>query len=326
MTMTCRVYQDGRLEDKHLDPAEISDVLARPGALVWLDVEGPTEEAVATLGKEFGFHELALEDSVHPHQRPKIEQYGSYFFLVAYGVTLTDGELTKHEMSVFVGHNYLVTVRKEPVFDLASVIQRWDAHSELAKEGGGYLLYILLDEIVDGYFDALDQIEEETEGLEDRIFGEEGSPSARTETQNRIFSLKKELLYFRRAVVPLRDVLDVMQRRLVDVVTEPLEPYYRDVYDHVLRAADFVDGIRDILSSALEAYLAVVSNRLNVVMKHLTAYAAIILVPTLVAGIYGMNFHNIPELSWRYGYAYALGVMFASSAMLYWFFKRRDWL
>ena len=324
--MTCRLYQNGRLEDERLDPARISDALADPGALVWLDIEGPTGETVTMLGEEFGFHELALEDSIHPHQRPKIEQYGSYFFLVAYGVTLADGALIKHEMSVFVGRNYLVTVRKDPVFDLASVIERWDAHSELAKEGGGYLLYILLDEIVDGYFDALDGIEEETEDLEDRIFGEEGSPSARTETQNRIFSLKKELLHFRRAVIPLRDVLDVMQRRLVEVVTEPLEPYYRDVYDHVLRAADFVDGIRDILSSALDAYLAVVSNRLNVVMKHLTAYAAIILVPTLIAGIYGMNFHNIPELSWRYGYAYALGLMFGAGAMLYWYFKRRDWL
>jgi magnesium transporter len=326
MTLTCRLYRHGRLEDEHLEATRIDEVLREPATMVWLDVQDPTQETMDMLGEEFGFHELALEDALHPHQRPKIEQYGSYFFLVAYGVTLQGTDLTEHELAAFVGRNYLVTVRKDPVFDLASVVERWDTHSDLAKEGGGYLLYILLDEIVDGYFDCLDILEEQTEDMEDRIFGTVERPAGDPQAQTAIFQLKKQLLRFRRAVVPLRDVLDVMQRRLVDVVTEPLEPYYRDVYDHVLRAADFLDGIRDILSSALDAHLAVVSNRLNVIMKHLTSYAAIILVPTLIAGIYGMNFHTIPELTWRYGYAYALALMFGSSAMLYVVFRRRDWL
>jgi magnesium transporter len=322
MTLTCRLYRDGRLEDEHLDTGRIDEALAEPGVMVWVDLEGPTPETIEMLGREFGFHELALEDSIHRHQRPKIEQYGSYFFLVAYGMTLQGSELVEHEMSVFVGRNYLVTVRKEPVFDLSSVIERWGAHSELAREGGGYLLYILLDEIVDGYFDALDAFEDRTEEAEERVLSDTAGPQAQTE----IFGLKKELLRFRRTAAPLREVLDVMQRRLIDVVTPPLEPYYRDVYDHVLRATDFIDSIRDILSTALDAHLAVVSNRLNEVMKRLTSWAAIILVPTLIAGIYGMNFLHMPELRWRYGYAFALGTMLVATLWLYRALKKRDWL
>jgi magnesium transporter len=324
MTLTCRVYRSGRLEEQHADTRRIDEYLSEPDVMVWLDVEGPTPEAMTTLAGEFGFHELAVEDSLQPHQRPKIEQYPHYFFLVAYGATLPNGRnVILHEVDVFVAHNYLVTVRKDPVLEITSVAERWEAHPELAKEGGGYLLYLLLDEIVDGYFGVLDALEDRTDEMEELVFG---PGSSDTDTQQAIFALKKEMLKFRRTVVPLRDVLDVMQRRIVDVVSAPLEPYYRDVYDHVLRAADFIDGLRDILSSALDAQLSVVSNRLNVIIKHLTSYAAIILVPTLIAGIYGMNFRHLPELTWRYGYAYALAVMAGSSVVLYWFFKRRDWL
>ena len=274
------------------------------------------------LGEEFGFHELALEDCLQPHQRPKIEQYEGYFFLVVYAVSLTAGRLREHEMATFVGRNYLVTVRKEPVFDFGDVVERWESHHELTKEGGGYLLYILLDEAVDGYFDALDAYEDRIEDIEELVFGER----ATTEAQQGIFGLKRELLQFRRLISPLRDVLDVMQRRTVDVVTETLEPYYRDVYDHTLRATDFLDNLRDILSSALDAHLAVVSNRLNEIMKSLTSWAALILIPTLIAGVYGMNFLHMPELRWHYGYAYALGLMAGSMLLLYRMFKKRDWL
>jgi magnesium transporter len=181
---------------------------------------------------------------------------------------------------------------------------------------------VLLDEIVDGYFTALDRYEDRTEEVEDAVFGEGG----RTEVQSEIFELKKDLMWFRRTVSPLREILDVLQRRMVEVVTPALEPYYRDVYDHVLRATDFVDSLRDILSSALEASLAVISNRLNEVMKSLTSWGAIILVPTLIAGIYGMNFHQMPELKWYFGYPFALALMFLSGLLLHRAFKRRGWL
>jgi magnesium transporter len=322
MGIACRLYSQGRLEEAEFDPARIDQALKDPGSTVWLDIEDPTEEKLALLAEDFGFHELAIEDSVHPHQRPKIEQYGSYFFLVAYAVTIEGEGLVEHELAAFVGKNYLVTVRKSPPYDLEPVAKRWEAHSELASEGGGYLLYVLLDDIVDGYFTALDYYEDRTEDIEDQVFGE----GAHGQAQSEIFGLKKDLVRFRRTVMPLREVLDVMQRRTVDVVTPNLVPYYRDVYDHVLRATDFVDSLRDILSSALEASLAVISNRLNEVMKSLTSWAAIILVPTLIAGIYGMNFRHMPELEWYYGYPFALGLMALSALLLYRVFRKRGWL
>ncbi|HEX9235859.1 MAG TPA: magnesium/cobalt transporter CorA [Actinomycetota bacterium] len=322
MTVTTRLYWEGRLEERDFDPERVAQELRRTDALLWVDIDDPSEANIAMLGKEFGFHELALEDCLHPHQRPKIEQYGSYFFLIAYATNVEGPDVISHEVAIFVGRNYLVTVRKPPQFDLADVLKRWDAHSDLADEGGGYLLYVLLDEVVDGYFDTLDAYEDSTEAIEERVF----AGLVESDTQSQIFLLRKELVELRRIVSPMREVLDVMQRRTIDVVTAGLEPYYRDVYDHVLRATDFLDSLRDILASALEANLSVVSNRLNEVMKQLTSWAAIILIPTLVAGIYGMNFVNMPELRWRYGYAYALALMFGSAYLLYRMFKRRNWL
>ncbi|MBA3728563.1 MAG: magnesium/cobalt transporter CorA [Actinobacteria bacterium] len=322
MAITCRLYREGQLKETGFDPDLVSEFLKEPESLVWVDVESPSPQDIAMLGEEFGFHELALEDCLHPHQRPKIESYGSYFFLVAYGVTLRDGELVGHEVGAFVGKGYLVTVRKAPAIDLRPVVERWDIHEHLLKEGGGYLLYILLDEIVDGYFSTLDYLEDLSEEVEEHVLDSDGDPMA----QNQIFRLKKQVLLFRRWVSPLRDVLDVMQRKVVQVVTPELEPYYRDVYDHVLRVTDFVDTLREILSTALDAHLTVVSNRLNEVMKRLTSWAAIILVPTLIAGIYGMNFVHMPELDWLFGYPFALGLMALSAGALYVTFKKRDWL
>jgi magnesium transporter len=322
VAITTRLYCEGRLDQTGFDPDLIDRHLAHPTSMVWLDVEDPTPEDMDLLRREFGFHELALEDSLHPHQRAKIEQYDAYFFVIAYGISISEGDLAEHEMAIFVGRNYLVTVRKPPAYDLTGVMARWDVESKLAAEGGGYLLYILLDEIVDHYFEAIDVYADRSEEIEDLVFGSTGD----TSTQNEIFRLKKDLLKFRREMAPLRDVLDVLQRRTVDVVTIALEPYYRDVYDHVLRATDYVDNIRDLLSSALEANLSVISNRLNEVMKQLTSWAAIILVPTLIAGIYGMNFIHMPELRWRYGYPYALSLMAVSGFLLYRMFKKRDWL
>jgi magnesium transporter len=322
MSIVCRLYSEGRLEEKEFDPSRIDEALKKPGSTVWLDIEDPTEEKLAMLAEEFGFHELAIEDSLHPHERAKVDQYGKYFFLVAYGITVEGDGLVEHEVAAFVGHNYLVTVRKSPALDLDPVVKRWEAHQELAAEGGGYLLYTLLDEIVDGYFEVLDHYEDRSEEIEDQVFG----GTVHGEAQSEIFSLKKDLIKFRRAISPLREVLDVMQRRSVDVVTANLEPYYRDVYDHVLRAMDFVDGLRDVLSSALEASLAVISNRLNEVARSVTSWGAIILVPTLIAGIYGMNFQHMPEINWLLGYPFALGLMLLSAATLYRAFKKRGWL
>lgn len=322
MSISTRLYSEGKLEAEQFDPDRIDEELKGPNALVWVDLAEPSDQEIDMLGREFGFHELALEDCKQPHQRPKIEQYDEYFFLVAYGFSMAGTDLVEHELAMFVGHNYLVTIRKSPAYDISGCAARWDAHPDLAKEGGGYLLYILLDEVVDGYFAAMDSFEDRAEDVEDGVFAAQMQDTI----HNEIFRLKKELLRFRREIAPLRDVLDVMQRRTVDVVTVPLEPYYRDVYDHVLRVTDYVDSIRDILSSALEASLAVASNRVNEVMKSLTSWGAIILVPTLIAGIYGMNFRHMPELGWLFGYPFALALMAISGFVLHRMFKRRDWL
>ncbi|MCA1832839.1 MAG: magnesium/cobalt transporter CorA, partial [Actinobacteria bacterium] len=304
------------------DPAMVSEVRHEEGVLLWLDVENPGEPELRVLQEELGLHDLAIEDCLHPHQRPKIEQYTDHFFIVLYGMTAGDEGLVEHETAIFVGSNYLVTIRKPPSLDLGAIIQRWDAHPDLAVHGGGYLLYILLDEVVDAYFVVLDSYEDRTEDLEQAVFESQQQAGV----AEKIFALKKDLVRFRRWVAPLRDVLDVLQRRTIDIVKVPLEPYYRDVYDHVLRVTDFIDSVRDILATALEAHLSIVSNRLNVVMKQLTSWGAILLVPTLIAGIYGMNFLHMPELRWRFGYAFALGTMVVASTILYRVFKRRDWL
>ena len=320
--MTARLYRHGKLEDPDLDVAKVNHVLDDPAVVVWVDVEQPDQPAMNVLQEEFGFHELALEDCLHPHQRPKIEQYDKYFFLVAYGASRQDELIHQHEMAMFVAPQYLVTVRKDPPFDLSALDERLEAHPELADEGAGHLLYVLLDHIVDGYFDAADTLEDRSQEVEDQVLDAAGAGKA----QSTIFLLRKDLVHFRRAVAPLRDVLNVLQHQRVQVVTARLEPYYRDVYDHVLRVTDFLDSIRELLSSALDAHLSVVSNRLNEVMKKLTAWASIILVPTLIAGVYGMNFSHMPELDWLFGYPFAVGLMAASALLLFRSFKRRGWL
>jgi magnesium transporter len=329
VTVSCRVYREGHLEAADVDLARVPGVLREPRTMVWVDVPHPTPTSMAVIQRAFGFHELAIEDCLGPHQRPKIEQYEDYFFLVAYQLTVdADAGLQGHELAAFVSHRYLVTVRKDPELDLTETAKRWEAHPERLCEGGGYPLYVLLDQIVDGYFVALDDLEDRGEQIEELVLGGDGAEAraGATDSRMQIFQLRRELFRARRAAAPLRDVLDALQRRTLPVVSQELEPYYRDVYDHVLRATDFIDNLRDILSSAFDAHLSAVSNRLNEVMKVLTSWAGIILVPTLIAGIYGMNFVHMPELTWRYGYAYALAVMFGAGFLLWRMFHKRGWL
>ena len=319
--VTCRLYRSGTLAEDGFDPARVSDLLEEPDALVWLDLADPTEEELALIQDEFSLHPLAVEDARHRGQRPKVEVYEKYFFLVTHAVGFEDGELRDREVHAFVGPNYLVTLRYAPAFDLQPVLRRWERQQDLTKEGGGFLLYALLDEVVDGYFDVVERFEDETEGVEEQVFADE----VPEDIQERIFLLKKQVLQFRRLVMPLREVLDLVQEE-PRVVTATLAAYYRDVADHVIRTLEFIDNVRELLTSALEAHLSQASTRLNVVMKQLTAWASIILVPTLIAGIYGMNFRHMPELNWLLGYPFALGLMAVSAFTLFTAFRRRGWL
>ncbi len=320
--LTVRLYRGGKIEEEGFDPARISDLLHERGTLVWLDLEDPTDAELGLIQEEFSLHALAIEDAQHRDQRPKLEDYGGYYFVVFYGLELAGDALRTNEIHAFVGPGYLITLRYEPPFDLSPVLKRWERQIELTREGGGYLIYALLDEVVDGYFQVVDGLEDASEEIEKGVFGLVES----SELQERIFRLKKQLLEMRRVVAPLREVLAVLQEDET-IVTGPLEAYYRDVADHVIRVATFVDNIRELATTALEAHLSQVSNRLNVVMRQVTSWAAIILVPTLIAGFYGMNFRFLPwPLASRAGPAIALAIMLLSGGALYLVFKRLEWL
>jgi magnesium transporter len=321
--ITCREVKDGSVGgESPFDPGAIATAL-KTGCHVWLDVTNPAPDELNELQRTFDLHELAIEDTLLWGQRSKLELYEHYVFVVLHGLWLgPDDRLVDSEIHLFASpKGYVITVRREPAFDLKPVARRMPGHREAAAEGIAYLLYVILDEIVDGYLTVVDRFEDLTDNIEDRVFEEDGQGGV----QEDIFRLKREVVRFRRLAMPVREVVDLLYESST-VVTPPLRPYYRDVLDHVIRASELIDNIRDLLTSALESQLARVSNRLNEVMKQLTAWAGIILVPTLIAGIYGMNFVHMPELSWTLGYPLALGFMAATAGALYLMFKRRGWL
>jgi magnesium transporter len=322
MAVACHLYRNGTLTEEAFDPDLISDALGEEGTLVWLDLEEPSPAEIEMLRREFAFHPLEIEDTLHRRQRSKVDAYEDHFFLVLHALRDEGGDdLVDSEIHVFVGRGYLVTVRFAPLFDLGVVQRRW-VKQDLFGEGGGGLLYALLDEVVDGYFDVVDRLEDASEDIESAVFADRPVP----DLQEHIFRLKKKVLQFRRQVMPLREVLDLLGEE-VGVVTDRLRPYYRDVADHVLRVLEFIDNVRDLLTTALEAHLSQVSNRLNQVMKQVTSWAAIILVPTLIAGVYGMNFiRPFPDFDHPAGFWIAVGLMVISGGMLYGVFRRRGWI
>jgi magnesium transporter len=322
-----RVYPDdgGGVQEARL--ADVRDLLGREDAFVWLDAVDPSEEELATVGAAFDLHALTLEDVRHRRQRPRVELFDRYAFVAIRPLSLGgDDELDEHEVHAVVGRRSLVTLRYGPLPAPVDVARRrWEGQRDtLASAGGGFAVYLLLDEIVDGYLSIIEELEDRTDAVEDDVFaadpGENGG-----ELQERIFRLKREVVRVRRVVAPLRQGLDFLQEdpRLVGQV---LQPYYRDLTEHVIRVSELADNIRDLLTSLLEVRVAQVANRLNEIMKKLSAWAGIILVPTLIAGIYGMNFRHMPELGMRVGYPGALALMGVSALVLYVGFKRRGWL
>jgi magnesium transporter len=321
--ITVNVHGEGKQLENDIPLADISTILGRDDHLLWLDVVDPTPDDMRLLAEEFAFHPLALEDVRVRHQRPKIELYDGFIFIVFYAMeSRADQPLVLIELSLFVGKNYVVTVHQETLPLLAEVRDRWQQNiAEIGSRGVALLLYSILDAIVDGYFPCVDDISDQIENLEAGIF-----EHFDTATQQAIFRLKKELLAIRRVVAPERDVLNVLLRRESPILDPGTLVYFQDVYDHVLRVTDAVDTYRDLMSSALDSYLSVTSNRLNQVMKTLTASSIILMSMTLVASIYGMNFIHMPELHWRFGYAYALGLMVVIGVSLGTLFRRIDWL
>jgi len=316
------VFREGQ-ELTDVPVADLSEVRGEPDLLVWADVISGTPEEVAEMGHEFDIHPVALEDCHHQRkQRPKVEEYPGHVLLVAYAAKPgADGQQVElHELDLVAGPNFLVTFHAGRPIDAESVANRVKAHPELAKEGSGFLLYVVLDELVDSFFPTLDGIGGRVEDLEEAVF------AGRSEVQNQIFALRKDLIAVRRVAGPMRDAMIVLLRRDLGLFSREAQRYLQDIYDHLIRVVESVEDYQDLAAGALEANLTVASNRVNTVARNLTAYAAIFAVITMISGIYGMNFEHMPELGWQFGYAWALGLMAVGSGGLWLYFKRKHWL
>ncbi len=326
-----RAFRDGTPVADELTLGDAERLIGEERCFVWIDVTDPQADEVDALGAIFSLHPLTIEDAHHRHQRPKVELFEGYAFVVVHPLAMRDGpdggELMDQELHAFVGPRYIATIRygAEP-FSLKSVEHRWLGQPEmLAGEGGGFATYVLVDEVVDGYLSIIEAFEDRADDLEDDIFEEPVTEDEGSELQERIFRLKREVVRLRRFAAPLRQSLDMIQEE-PKIAGSKLQPYYRDVSEHVLRVTELADNIRDLLTSLLEVRVSQVANRMNDIMKKLSAWAGIILVPTLIAGIYGMNFSNMPELGWSVGYPAALATMLLAGGVLYVVFKRKGWL
>ncbi|MBA2561261.1 MAG: magnesium transporter CorA family protein [Propionibacteriales bacterium] len=319
-----RVYRNGALEMENCPISQVSDYLQEPDTVVWVDLCAPSPADVRLVGDELGLHHLAVEDAIEAHQRPKLDRYDDHQFLSMYAVGLdpASGELRLNELAVFITSTALVTVRKDDSFDIPDVNDRWDENADLARHGVGFLLYGLVDLVVDGHFDAVQVLDDEIEQLEDLLF-DDGSRNA--DVQRRSFSLRKSLVVLRRVVLPMREVVNTLMRRDLDVVAEPMRPYFEDVYDHVVRATEWTESLRDLVTTILETNLTIQGNRLNVITKQVTSWAAIIAVPTAITGFYGQNL-PYPGFAARSGFIWSCLLIVLLSGTLYLTFRRKGWL
>ncbi|HLG77375.1 MAG TPA: magnesium/cobalt transporter CorA [Ktedonobacteraceae bacterium] len=306
---------------------QIAELIDDPGHILWLDMQRPTEQGLATIARAFRLHPLAIEDASHEHQRPKVEEYENFFFLVFHTVHLdtVEDELNTREIDIFVGKNYLITVHDGPIQELSEAERRWKRNNMQAERGIGLVLYSLLDTLVDQYFPVVDTLVDQAEALEARLFAGTATARERQLTLD-LLALKKQFLSFRRIATPERDVLNVLTNRDNPLFTEEVTVYFRDVYDHITRLTDTLDQYRDQLITIMNANVAIVSNELNKVMRTLTAASIILMFDALVVGIYGMNFVNMPELHWQYGYYMVLAFMATVSVGLFFVFKRVRWI
>jgi magnesium transporter len=320
-----RLYRSGNLVLEDFPVEDISEYVSDPSAVVWLDLCAPGPADLAMISEEFGLHTLAVEDARNNHQRPKLDQYRTHSFLSAYAVSTEpdSGVLGTSEVSAFITENALITVRKDSDFDIAQVVDRWDDTPDLIKHGVGFLVYGLLDVIVDSHFTAVQDLDDRIEEVEDMLF-EDGSQQIES-VQRRSFALRKSLVRLRRAVLPMREVVNTLFRRDLHIVNEPLMPYYQDVYDHVLRATEWTESLRDMVTSIMETNLTVQGNRMNLIMKKVTSWASVIAVPTAITGFYGQNV-PYPGFGAEWGFFVSTGATVVLSAVLYVSFKRKDWI
>lgn len=317
------------------DPHEIKQCLDAGDQLIWLDLTAPTEDELKLIAEEFTLHPLAIEDAGRGNQRPKIDDYENFYFMVIFalenvmeerdGTQVATGRFRIQEVDLFIGERFLITVHRAPLPLVDEARERWRKNSQAISEGIGVLVYTLLDGIVDAYFPVLDSIIERVEELEEVLFTGVVH-QGRTYDMRSLFQIKRDLLNLRRVIAPERDALLVLARQEIHLFDRKIAVYFQDVYDHVVRVTDSIDIYQDLLTNALESYLSLVNNNLNQVMKTLTSLTVMLVVPTLIAGIYGMNFDNMPELHWEFGYPFALLLMATSAGSLFVYFRRKRWL
>ena len=321
MLVSCAVYQNGK-KIAEIKPDDISEYVRRPECFVWVALKDPGPGELAAMQHEFGLHELAVEDARHGHQRPKVEEYDDSLFVVLQMVEMVEGELRVGEVDIFAGPNYILSVRSKAEKGFRDVRARCEREPELLKNGSGFVLYALMDAVVDRYFPVIDALETELEHLEERMFAG-GSVRANIEE---MYALRQKLMVLKHAVGPLHDGVGKLYGGRVPGICIGSQEYYRDVYDHLSRVNQSIDALREMVTTALSVNLSLITLQENETTKRLAACAALVAVPTLIAGVYGMNFEHMPELEWQFGYPLAIGIMLAIDAYLFYRFRKSGWL
>jgi magnesium transporter len=321
MIVNCVAYQDGK-KIGDISTEQISDYVGHPECFVWVALKDPEPHELDKMQEEFGLHELAVEDALKGHQRPKLEEYGNSLFAVLHNIELRDGSLHVTEVDLFVGANYVLSVRRRTEQGFSAVRARTEREPDLLKHGSGFVFYALIDAVVDRYFPVVDALEVELEAIESRIFSG-SSPRANLEA---LYELKQKLMTLKHAVDPLTEAVGKLYGGRVPQVCHGTQEYFRDVYDHLLRVSQMIESLRDMVTTAMSVNLAMITLAENEVTKRLAGYAALVAVPTMIAGIYGMNFKNMPELEWVWGYPTALAIMVTLDIFLFRHFRRAGWL
>jgi magnesium transporter len=321
--VNCAAYLEGR-RVSNVDIHNIHEVLEHPEQFLWLGLHEPGEEMLEKFQKEFSLHDLAIEDAHNAHQRPKLERYGDTLFIVLR--TAQKNELHNRidfgETHFFVGTHFLVTIRHGSSISYKEVRKRCESTPHLLRKGQGFALYAIMDSIVDQYFPVVEAMEEELQDIEDKIFKEKPT----RQTTEHIYQLKRQLLDVKRAVSPLVDISNRLTRFDTSLISEETQPYFRDIYDHALRINEMVDHARELLNTALEANFSLISISQSDVAKKFAGWAAILAVPTMVAGFYGMNFKFMPELEWHYGYPIVVFFTISLCILIFLMFRRSGWL
>jgi magnesium transporter len=321
--VNCASYLNGR-RVANVEIDNLAEVLQHPEQFVWVGLHEPGEETLQQFQKAFCLHDLAIEDAHRAHQRPKIETFGDTLFIVLRTAQLNEvhHRIDFGETHFFVGSNFLITIRHGSSISYADVRARCESTPHLLRKGQGFALYAVIDSIVDQYFPVVEGLEEELQGIEEMVFKEKPT----RETTENIYQLKRQLLDLKRAVSPLIDICNRLMRFDVKLISVETQPYFRDIYDHALRINEMVDHARELLNTALEANFSLISISQSEVSKKFAGWAAIIAVPTMVAGFYGMNFKFMPELSWHWGYPVVVFFTIALCIIIYFMFRKSGWL